>query len=140
MCFAFNFGAINWLAVLVATVAAFVLGWIYYSPTLLGNLYMKESKMSEERMKQMNPMIPMIMSFIVTFLSALALEIFFKTLGFTGVVAGMVLGLVVGLFFVGINLLSDYMFSGNSPKLMLIQVLYRVLMFVTIGVVIGLWP
>ncbi len=91
-------------------------------------------------MKQMNPMIPMVKSFIVTFLAALALEIFFKILGFSGIVAGLVLGLVVGLFFVGINLLSDYMFSGNSPKLMLIQVLYHVLMFVTIGVVIGLWP
>jgi hypothetical protein len=38
MGFAFNFSAINWLAVVVATVTAFVIGWIYYSPILFGNI------------------------------------------------------------------------------------------------------
>lgn len=46
--------AINWLAVIAAALSAFVLGGIWYSPLLLGNLWMKENRFTTETVKAGN--------------------------------------------------------------------------------------
>ncbi len=46
--------SINWLAVLIAGLSAFVVGGIWYSPGLFGNAWMKDSKLNEEDIKKGN--------------------------------------------------------------------------------------
>ena len=43
---------INWWAVLIAGLSAFVVGGIWYSPGLFGNAWMKDSKLNEEDIKK----------------------------------------------------------------------------------------
>ena len=37
--------SINWLAILVAAISAFVVGGIWYSPIMFSNAWMKENKL-----------------------------------------------------------------------------------------------
>lgn len=46
--------SINWLAVLVAGLSAFVVGGIWYSPGLFGNAWMKDSKLTEDDIRKGN--------------------------------------------------------------------------------------
>ena len=45
---------INWLAVLAALVAAFVLGGTWYSKALFGNAWMQDVGLNEETLKNAN--------------------------------------------------------------------------------------
>ncbi len=49
-----NINTINWLAVLVAGISAFVVGGIWYSPGLFGNAWMKDNNLIEEDIKKGN--------------------------------------------------------------------------------------
>ncbi|HNI11929.1 MAG TPA: DUF1761 family protein, partial [bacterium] len=42
------FNSLNWLAIIVASISAFVLGGIWYSPLMFGNAWMKVAGMTEE--------------------------------------------------------------------------------------------
>jgi hypothetical protein len=45
---------INWIAVLVAGLSAFVIGGVWYSPALFGNAWMKENDLTPEKLKKGN--------------------------------------------------------------------------------------
>ena len=131
----FVFNMVNWWAVIVATVAGFVIGYIYYIPGVLGNAYIKER--GDKNMN--NPGITMAISLVLTFITALALEIFIIALGFTTVWLGMLLGAIITAVFVLTNMLSDYLFSGISMKMFFIQGGYRLIMLVVMGAILGAW-
>jgi hypothetical protein len=52
--FYMDMSTINWLAVLIAGLSAFVVGGIWYSPGLFGNAWMKDSNLNEEDIKKGN--------------------------------------------------------------------------------------
>ena len=49
-----SFNAINWLSVVVATVAAFAVGSLWYSPLMFTKIWQKEVKLSDEDIKNAN--------------------------------------------------------------------------------------
>jgi hypothetical protein len=49
-----DMSSINWWAVLIAGLSAFVVGGIWYSPGFIGSAWMKESKLNEEDIKKGN--------------------------------------------------------------------------------------
>src|SRR5690554_2499038 len=71
-----DINSINWLAVLVAGISAFVLGGVWYSPTLFGNAWMKENKMTLEEVKKGNASKIYGWAFILSLLMAANLAMF----------------------------------------------------------------
>lgn len=61
-----NLSEINYLAVLVATLSTMVLGFLWYSPVLFGNAWVKLRNMKMEEMKGGGPI-----TYILTALTAL---------------------------------------------------------------------
>ncbi|WP_034060439.1 DUF1761 domain-containing protein [Lacinutrix jangbogonensis] len=61
----------NYLAILVAAIAPILIGFLWYNPKLFGNAWMRESEMTEEKMKGGNmPIIfglTLLLSFILAF-------------------------------------------------------------------------
>ncbi|MBL7747055.1 MAG: DUF1761 domain-containing protein, partial [Chitinophagaceae bacterium] len=47
-----DMSSINWLAVLVAGISAFVVGGIWYSPGLFGKAWMADNNFTEEQIKK----------------------------------------------------------------------------------------
>ncbi|WP_425076380.1 DUF1761 domain-containing protein [Psychroserpens sp. S379A] len=61
---------LNFLAVLVAAVVPMVLGFIWYGPMLFQNAWMRESGMTEEKMKGGNMAVIFGLSFVLSILLA----------------------------------------------------------------------
>ena len=69
-----HFEAINWLAVIVATISAFALGALWYSPMLFGKAWMAANGFSEEGLAEgFNPAKVYGISFVFTLVMALNL-------------------------------------------------------------------
>ncbi|KAB2808041.1 DUF1761 domain-containing protein [Phaeocystidibacter luteus] len=63
---------INWIAVIVAALSTFVLGFIWYNPKVFGTMWQKAAGLSDEQMKDMSGMGKI---FGVSFILALAMAI-----------------------------------------------------------------
>ncbi len=62
---------INWLAVLVATLTPTIIGFVWYNPKVMGNVWMKAADMTEEKMKGANMGLIFGLSFVLSFLLAM---------------------------------------------------------------------
>ncbi len=92
---------VNYIAVLVAAVVAFVIGGAWYSPLLFGKQWMKLRGMNPDSMKGMAfPAGMMIQEFIITLITAFVISQFAAWVGAFGIVAGLVLGLWFWIGFV----------------------------------------
>lgn len=66
----------NYLAILVAALSSFVVGFIWYNPKVFGTIWMKEIGMTDEKARQSN----MIKVFGLTFVFAFMLAFFMPTI------------------------------------------------------------
>ena len=65
---------INILIVLVAALVPMVMGFIWYSPKVLGNAWMKAAGITEDKMKGGNMAVVFIVSFVLSFLMAFEMQ------------------------------------------------------------------
>lgn len=65
---------INFLAILVAAVSTLVVGFIWYNPKVFGGIWMRESGMTEEKMKGANMAMIFGLSVVYAFLIAFLLQ------------------------------------------------------------------
>lgn len=128
---------INWWAVLVAAVLAFVIGGVWYGP-LFGKAWMAELGKTEDDIEP-SP-APFIISFFTSLLTAIVLAWLLLATGTSGLIGGATLGLITGIGFIATAMASDSAFCGWSFKLFMIQSGYRVLYSVVMGALLGAWP
>ncbi len=131
------FAEINWLSVIVATLAAFGLGSLWYSPVLVGKAWQTEVKLSDEDIKDAN--MPMIFggAFFLNFIAAIVLDMFLgkeATLTF-----GFIAGLLVALAWISTALGINYLFTRKSFKLFLIDAGYFLIYYAIMGTILGAW-
>lgn len=134
---AFYLNEIHYLAVVVATLAGFFLGMLWYAKPVFGNAWMKELGLKKE--DTTSSLVPLIVTFIVTLILAFSLEVLIIGLDITSVQGAAFLGLFVGIFLLATNMLSDYLYNGWSKKLFLIQSGYRVVMLIIMAAILNLW-
>ncbi len=65
---------INWISLLLAAASTLVVGFIWYNPKVFGTIWMKESGMTEEKMKGANMALIFGMSFFYAFLISFVLQ------------------------------------------------------------------
>jgi len=128
---------VNYLAVIAAAVATFLLGGLWYSPVLLGKVWQREAGVSDEQMKSAN----MAMIFGLTFvLSLVAAWVFALFLGPRPPMAlGLGAGFSAGLCWVAASFGINYLFERRSLKLWLINGGYHTLQFTIVGLILALW-
>jgi len=128
---------INYLAVLVAAIACFVIGGLWYSNLMFAKIWMKESGMTEEKAKESS----MIKVFGISFL--LSLIISFNLAAFLGPQSDLKLGLMAGglagIGWVATSFGINYLFEHRSFKLFLINAGYYAVTFIVAGGIIGAW-
>ena len=131
-----EYAGLNYLAILVATLAAFLIGGVWYGPAF-GKAWMAALGKTEKDLS--GPAKPMIISFFTSFITAHPLALLVNTLDITTVYGGVVLGLYAGIGLIAMGMASDYAFCGWPPRLYLIQAGYRVVYAVVMGVILALW-
>ena len=133
---------VNYLAILVAAVASFALGWLWYSPALFAKIWMSEMGMTPEKMAAM-PKSGMAKQFSLSFLGGLimawVLAVLISRVGANSLIGGLKLGAFVWLGFIATVQMSDILFGGKSKKLYLINTGYNLVSLLLMGVILALW-
>jgi len=130
--------AVNYWAVLAAAVSAFVVGGLWYSPMLFGNVWLKETGLSKQQLDQANPAVTFGLSFVLALLASFVFAMFLgprPAFGFA-----LAAGLMAGIFWVGTSFGINYLFEHKSFRLFLINAGYHTVQYGVIGAILGLWP
>ena len=131
-----DFLGLNWWAILVATGAAFVLGFLWYGP-LFGQAWLKALGKTEADL-QPSP-TPFVISFFTTLLSCVVLAAIMKGMALQSLGGGLLIGGLVGVGFIAASMASDSAFCRSGMPLFLIQSGYRVLYSILMGGILGAW-
>jgi len=130
-------GTVNWLAVLVAGISAFVLGGVWYSPALFGKAWMTENNMTIDEVKKGNKGKIFGWSFILSLVMAANLGMFINTPDMN-LSQGIIYGLLTGLWiFCGIAIVG--LFEHKSAKYIFINGGYMLVALGLMGAIIGIW-
>lgn len=133
------FDDLNWLAVIVAALAYFALGGLWYSDAMFGKQWREQTgvQMSEGGAP---PAGLMITNLVLWFIAALALGLVAKSIGAETFGDGVVLGLVTSVGFVGTSQVVTRLFEQRmKPALARINAPYIILGFMIMGVILAMW-
>lgn len=125
---------VNYLAVALAALSAFLLGGLWYSPMLFANRWMALTGQSEETLKGGNMALIFGGAFVLNLVAAWAMASF---LGRMPLVPAALHGLAIGLCWVAASLGVNYLFERRPLGLWLINAGYFVLQFTIMGAIIG---
>jgi hypothetical protein len=129
-----NFEFVNWLAVLAATVAVFVLGGLWYSPAMFGRI---GGTVPDRSAPGRNMQAIFIVAYIFQWLAA---SLMAAVLGPNATAMnGLIVGLLVGCFFVTTALGVTDIFDNKPLRHLLINGGFHITSFAIMGVIIGAW-
>ena len=131
-----DFSNLNWLAILVATAAGFLLGGIWYGP-LFGNAWLRAIGKTQDDIEPTPT--PFIVSFFTALITAILLAALIHSLAIESTLHGALLGLLIGVGFIATAMGSDSAFCGWGLPLFLIQAGYRVTYSVIMGAILAAW-
>lgn len=126
----------NWLTIIVAAAAGFVVGGLWYGP-LLGKAWMAEHGFTEEELAKGNMVQIYGTTFVLSLISALFLGHLLAhfdpgTRGIMMISSGIAVGFVIPA------LATNYLFSRASLKLFLIDAGYWLFFYIAMGAIFAL--
>jgi hypothetical protein len=132
------FGSVNWLAIIVATVASMALGFVWYM--VLANQWMAAiGKTREQIMANASP-TPYILSALMQLIMAYTLALITPGLmGATTVPNGLIVGFHMWLGFVITSMIINHRYQGAKWSLTAIDGGYMLGVLLVQGLVIGLF-
>lgn len=129
---------INLLAVLFATLAAFLVGGLWYGP-LFGKAWLGQVGMTAEQLQQgFNPAKAYGFTFICAGIAAYVLAAAFALLPTpVDLITGATYGVVLGIAWVGTSFATSYTFERRSATLLMINAGYHTVEFAAMGAILG---
>jgi hypothetical protein len=135
--------SINFIAVLVAALAAFIIGFLLHGP-ILGKLWMRLANIHPTGNEKLSDMLPqMFWNFVVNIITATGIALCVAVLSESifstqiSVLNGIIIGLMVWVFFVCTTTSIEVIWMGKSFKLWLYEMFCSLIVMVTIGLIIG---
>lgn len=139
------FMGINFWSVLVAAIATMVLGFLWYSPILFANPWMRlmgvdpndKAKLAEMQ-KGAGKLYGL--AFVASIVSALVLAKIIVITSVNTIPYGMKVGFAVWLGFVTTVQLTGALFGKQPSKLYLINTGYQLVCYLVMGAILAVWP
>jgi hypothetical protein len=132
------FGELNWLAVIVATIAWFAFSAIWYSVPPLSKAWQKASKVD---MTTEGP--PLALLFIPTligyFVTTVVIGLIIEAIGTTEVGDAVVLGIVLGIGFGAVGALVSQVYEQKGSNYWLINGINAVIAYLIVSVILTVW-
>jgi hypothetical protein len=128
---------ISWLAVIVAAVVKFLIGWGWYSPALFGKQWQQLNKMTAAEV-QANMVPALVAEAIGDLVMAYILARFVGHYGF-GFGIGVLVGFMAWLGFVATVLANQIFYERKPQQLILINGGYLLVSLVIMGAIVGIW-
>lgn len=135
------FDYINWIAVLVAALAYFALGALWYSKLLFAKRWMSDLKIDANN-PDASKGIGMMFggSFVLMFVQVLAVAILMGRVETGGWMGGAKVGAFVGCCFCAAAVGVNYLYEKKPLSLFLINAGYAIVGNALAGAVLGMWP
>jgi hypothetical protein len=127
-----DFSVISWLGVLVAGIAAMVVGGLWYS-LLFARVWQRAAGVTDEQLTRNAP-LTYVGSLLLAFVMALVLAPF---IAHGGVVFGLAAGLAVGLGWVAASFGMVYLFERRPLAHWLVNAGYAVVSYAVMGAIVG---
>lgn len=139
-----DFHSISWLSALVAALAGFAIGSLWYGPLLFQKAWMQLTGITREQGAKTNLPLTFGGAYVLNFLGAVGLAAIMSPQRVgperAGALCGALYGAFVGLFFIATALGVIYLFEMRQLRLWLINAGYQVVNFAAMGAVVGAWP
>ena len=131
---------INWVAVLVAAVAYFALGAIWYSKLLFAKKWIEYTKVdvNDPNMKK-GMAVTMLMSLVVMFVCCVGLAILVTHLELSGWKNGLKLGALTGVCFGGTAICISYLYEKRPWGLHFINSGYTLVGNIVAALILCMW-
>lgn len=134
-----NFSLFNWWAIIVSTLAAYLIGALWFSNATFGKAWSNILGYTEDQLKK-GWLTALLVTFVTTFFTAVVLEILIIGLEIKSILNVILLGILIGFFVVAGNMLSENLYSKRPLKFWFITAGYRFLIILVMAVILGLWP
>lgn len=137
-----DFSLINIWAVVAATVAAFLVGWLWYGP-LFGKAWIASVHLTEDELKQGSMGKTFSLAFIFQLIMAFNLALFFhgspESHMRISAGSGAFYGFLTGFGWIFFALAVNSLYEQKSWKYMLINGGYWTVTFTVMGLILGAW-
>jgi len=131
------FGDLNWLAIVVATVAWFAFSAIWYSVPPLSNAWMRAAKVTPG---DGPPLVTLLVpTFIGYFVTTIAIALLARGVGATDLTDGLVLGIVLGVGFGVIGALVVQIYEQKGGSYWVINGINAIIAFSIVAVIVTVW-
>jgi hypothetical protein len=136
-----DFGNINYLAVLVAAIASFVFGALWYGTPLFGKSWQTELGFTDDYLKEGNMGKIFGSSFLLMLLMSFGMGMlvqghYTEEVNWLG---GLYHGLYVGGLFVATGYGINMLYQRRTIKLWAIDSAYQVIILAMMGAILGAW-
>ena len=132
-----DMSTINWLAVLVAGISAFVIGGVWYSPALFGKAWMSENNLTTEAVQRGNKAKIFGWTLVLSLIMAANLAMFLNAPEID-LSMGILYGFLTGVWiFCGIAIVA--LFELKSARYIFINGGYMLIALTLMGAIIGAW-
>jgi hypothetical protein len=132
------FGDLNWLAIVVATIAWFAFSAIWYSVPPLSAAWQKAAKVD---MTGEGP--PLALLFIPTligyFVTSIVIALISRAVGATEVMDGVSLGVALGVGFGLVNALVNQVYESKGRSYWLINGINAIVAYTIVAVIVAVW-
>jgi len=129
---------VNWVAIVIAAIAQFVIGWIWYGP-LFGKTWMSMMGMSQQSMGREGMSKTMILTFIGSLVTAAVLSMLVGWMGAKTLGAGIAAGFWAWLGFVATVTLGGVLFAKMSWNLYILNNAYQLISLAVMGAILAKW-
>jgi hypothetical protein len=136
-----DFGAVNWLPVIVSAAIYFVLGALWYSPALFARPWQAAIGWDESRQQPQTNPLTYVTPGVLYLIAAIATAFIAAATGTDTLAEGITLGLITGIGYAVPMVGVEATFDPNKPQPMTwfaITAAYHLIGFVILGAVIGL--
>jgi hypothetical protein len=135
-----NFAGVNYLAVIIAGVAGFAIGAVWYS-FLFSRVWMDAAGLDEAEIRERRSPLPFVLAVIADLVMAWVLAVVIGSVWPQSptLVDGIVAGFLVWLGFTLTTTTVNYAFPGRKPALTVIDAGHWLVVLVVMGAIIGLF-
>ncbi len=130
-----DLGSLNYLAILLAGVAKFFIGGLWFSPMLFGDLWLKETGLKKEELE--SPRDALLSGLFIALLVSFSFAILLQMLALD-LRSAMAVGVIIAIGITAAQIGLSFPFEGRGLKLFLIYATQCVAEFIAVVLVLSL--
>jgi hypothetical protein len=134
---------INYIAVILATISSMVVGFVWYTPRVFGNTWMRLTGVVAQG-NMSNAARPIIVTVIVSFITAWvlagAVDISFHFYGGSYLVNSLFTALILWAGFTAARFVTHDQFDRRPWQLTLLNCAHELVTLLVMALIIGVWP